>query len=161
MLNCMATVIANLKSNCISGPRRMRHHFAPLLALALVGSSAAFHAPAVPHARPTLLRRPAAQFSALASRRAAPTVRMKAVAVPMPSEEPAPSTSVSPTPEAAEKLMDTKMAGLGVSWYQVCMVLFVALVYAADGAEVSGSTSANADPPPHTHTHTHTQPCSA
>ena len=33
--------------------------------------------------------------------------------------------------------MDAKMKGLGVSWYQALMVIFVAMVYAADGAEVT------------------------
>jgi putative MFS transporter len=37
----------------------------------------------------------------------------------------------------AEQLMDDKMSALGVSWFQACMVIFVLLVYAADGAEVT------------------------
>ena len=58
--------------------------------------------------------------------------------------EAAPTTE-APTTEAlqaqpaagGEALMDEKLKGLGVSWYQALMVCFVAMVYAADGAEVT------------------------
>ena len=39
--------------------------------------------------------------------------------------------------EAREVMMDQKLASLGVSFYQALMVVFVAMVYAADGAEVT------------------------
>lgn len=96
----------------------------------------AFHAPIsfAPRAfAPRLaVARPAGRPFSLAARRGgAATIRLAAAAA-SPDSTPAPTAA-----ETAEALMDTKMSGLGVSWYQVCMVLFVALVYAADGTEVA------------------------
>jgi len=61
---------------------------------------------------------------------ALPATALRAAAVEAPGDAAAAATG----PEA---LMDAKLAGLGVSWYQALMVLFVASVYAADGAEVT------------------------
>ncbi|KAJ1452754.1 major facilitator superfamily domain-containing protein [Pelagophyceae sp. CCMP2097] len=96
---------------------------------ALLCSAAALHAPAPMRA----VRRGHAQCQprARALRATAlPATALRAAAVEAPGDAAAAATG----PEA---LMDAKLAGLGVSWYQALMVLFVASVYAADGAEVT------------------------
>ena len=47
------------------------------------------------------------------------------------------SEEVASAALVGEELMDAKLKGLGVSWYQALMCMFVAMVYAADGAEVT------------------------
>lgn len=60
------------------------------------------------------------------------TSKQRLVARRAEAAAPAPAPAVT-----GEALMDDKLRALGVSWYQALMAIFVAMVYAADGAEVT------------------------